>query len=40
MHRASGGFWNLLANLPEGVQTVARKNFELLKVNPSLHFKK
>ena len=43
MHRASGRFWNLFANLPESVQTVARKNFELLKgdpSHPSLHFKK
>ena len=43
MHRTSGGFRNLLANLPESVQTVARKNFELLKDNsshPPLHFKK
>ena len=43
MRRASGRFWNLFANLPESVQTVARKNFELLKgdpSHPSLHFKK
>jgi hypothetical protein len=43
MHRTSGRFWNLFANLPESVQTVARKNFELLKADPShpsLHFKK
>jgi hypothetical protein len=43
MHRTSGRFWNLFANLPESVQTVARKNFELLKddpSHPSLHFKK
>jgi hypothetical protein len=43
MHRTTDRFWNLFANLPEGVQTVARKNFELLKDNPShpsLHFKK
>ena len=43
MHRTSGRFWNLFANLPESVQTVARKNFDLLKddpSHPSLHFKK
>lgn len=43
MHRASSRFWNLFANLPEGIQAVARKNFELLKEDPShpsLHFKK
>jgi hypothetical protein len=43
MHRTSGRFWNLFANLPESVQTVARKNFQLLKdepSHPSLHFKK
>jgi hypothetical protein len=43
MHRASGRFWNLFANLPESVQAVSRKNFELLKddpSHPSLHFKK
>jgi hypothetical protein len=43
MHRTSGRFWNLFARLPESVQKVARKNFELLKddpSHPSLHFKK
>jgi len=43
MHRATSRFWILLGRLPEGIQTVARKNFELLKDNPfhpSLHFKK
>ena len=43
MHRTSGRFWNLFANLPESVQRVAQKNFELLKddpSHPSLHFKK
>jgi hypothetical protein len=43
MHRASGRFWSLLANLPDSVQKVARKNFQLLKSDPShpsLHFKK
>jgi len=35
--------WERFDKLPESVQTVARKNFELLKQNPahpSLHFKK
>jgi hypothetical protein len=43
MHRSSGRFWTLFSNLPENVQKVARKNFELLKddpSHPSLHFKK
>jgi len=43
MHRTSGRFWTLFAILPESVQKVARKNFELLKTDPShpsLHFKK
>jgi len=43
MHRASGRFWTLLESLPESVQLVARKNFDLLKSDPShpsLHFKK
>ena len=43
MHRTAGRFWTLFARLPEATQTVARKNFELLKDNPSrpsLHFKK
>jgi hypothetical protein len=43
MHRTSGRFWTLFARLPENVQKVARKNFDLLKVDsshPSLHFKK
>ena len=43
MHRTSVRFWNLFSRLPEAAQDVARKNFELLKDNPShpsLHFKK
>jgi hypothetical protein len=43
MHRTSARFRTLFANLPEAGQKVARKNFELLKDNPShpsLHFKK
>jgi hypothetical protein len=43
MHRTTARFWTLFAGLPQDAQTVARKNFELLKDNPShpsLHFKK
>ena len=43
MHRATPRFWNIFEYLPESVQAVARKNFELLKhdpSHPSLHFKK
>jgi hypothetical protein len=43
MHRTTARFWSLLDDPPEAAQTVARKNFELLKENPShpsLHFKK
>ena len=43
MHRASTRFWTLFAGLPESIRRVARKNFELQKVNPShpsLHFEK
>ncbi len=43
MHRATNRFWKCFGDLPEPVQRVARKNFELLKVDPShpsLHFKK
>jgi hypothetical protein len=43
MHRTSPRFWTHFARLPEAAQSVARKNFELLKDNsshPSLHFKK
>lgn len=42
MHKATQRFWDRLENLPATVQSVARKNFELLKENPqhpSLHFK-
>jgi hypothetical protein len=38
MHRTSGRFWNLFARLPESVQKVARKNFELLKDDPLASF--
>ena len=43
MHRTTSRFWACLANLSEDVQSVARKNYALLKDNPqhpSLHFKK
>lgn len=43
MHRTTDGFWTCFASLPQAVQRVARRNFELLKANPahpSLHFKK
>jgi len=43
MHRTTRRFWKYLEDLPEPVQKTARKNFELLKINPShpsLHFKK
>ena len=43
MHRTTPRFWTLFTDLPEAIQRVARKNFELLKDNPShpsLHFKK
>jgi hypothetical protein len=43
MHRTTVRFWKLFASLPEPAQRTARKNFELLKENPShpsLHFKK
>ena len=43
MHQATSRFWSTFSELPEQVQKIARKNFELLKNNPyhpSLHFKK
>lgn len=43
MHRTTPQFWERFYALPEPTQRLARKNFELLKVNPnhpSLHFKK
>ena len=42
-HRTTARFWACYADLPEAVQKVARRNFDLLKQNPShpsLHFKK
>lgn len=43
MHRTTPQFWERFYALPEPIQRLARKNFELLKANPSypsLHFKK
>jgi hypothetical protein len=42
-HYASPDFWKFFENLPEPIQTLAKRNFELLKENPehpSLHFKR
>ncbi len=42
-HRTTARFWACYARLPKAVQTVAGRNFNLLKENPahpSLHFKK
>ena len=41
-HTASSRFWKCLEALPNDVQGLARKNFDLLKLNPahpSLQFK-
>ena len=43
MHKATNRFWSSFEKLPEPIQALAYKNFELLKTNPrhpSLHFKK
>lgn len=43
MHRTTPQFWSHFYRLPDAVQDLARKNFDLLKQNPrhpSLHFKK
>ena len=43
MHRTTDRFWRCFESLPKPVQVVSKKDFELLKVNPShpsLHFKK
>lgn len=42
-HFASPSFWEHYHELPEAIQKLADKNFELLKADPrhpSLHFKK
>ena len=43
MHKATIRFWKIYDSLPEHVQKIAKRNFDLLKVDPlhpSLHFKK
>jgi hypothetical protein len=43
VHRATSRFWNLFEETPPAIQSLARKNFELLKQDPwhpSLRFKK
>ena len=43
MHRTTRRFWKCFDDLPEAIQRTAKKNFELLKKDPSypsLHFKK
>ncbi len=43
MHKTTERFRRCYEELPEAVQSIAKKNFELLKTNPqhpSLHFKK
>jgi hypothetical protein len=43
MHRTTPQFWDRFNTLPEPLQQLAIKNFDLLKENaahPSLHFKK
>ncbi len=43
MHHATPQFWDQFDKLPDQMQRLARKNFELLKQNPrhpSLHFKR
>lgn len=43
MHKATDRFWKYLDSLAPDVQSLARKNFEILKDNPahpSLQFKK
>ena len=44
MHKTTARFWSCFdRQLPQSVQKLARKNYELLKENPkhpSLHFKK
>lgn len=43
MHKTTTRFWRCFYALPESVQKLARKNYELLKENryhPSLRFKK
>lgn len=42
-HHTTAGFWRCYDRLPQHIQALADKQFELLKTNPyypSLHFKK
>jgi hypothetical protein len=42
-HRTTPRFWACFGRLPQSARSVARRNFDLLKENPShpsLHFKK
>jgi hypothetical protein len=43
VHRTTARFWKRFEDLPDPVQRISKKNFELLNENPShpsLHFKK
>ena len=43
MHKTTAEFWKCFEKLPEAAKKTAKKNFDLLKVDPlhpSLHFKK
>jgi len=43
MHKTTSRFWRCFGELPESIQSLAKKKFELLKKNPkhpSVHFKK
>lgn len=43
MHRTTERFWECFNKLPQPIQTISRRNFQLLKtdpMHPSLHFKK
>jgi len=43
MHKATIRFWKLFERLPDHIQKIAKRNFNLLKtdpLHPSLHFKK
>lgn len=43
MHRTNARFWNCFNHLPQSIQILAKKNFELLRNDlyyPSLSFKK
>ncbi len=43
MYKTTTRFWKLFESLPEHIQKIAKRNFDLLKIDPlhpSLHFKK